>query len=692
MRSTISIIILSSFILFNSCRDKSSFIPFETVTFLGEDTLKISADFYRTENKQAPILLMFHQSASSRGEYANIAPNLQKRGFNCLAVDLRWGKRDFWNKVPNETGRRYGSWEVIDNYERTYEYQYEKVWPRMFASYDDILSSIDYVKREGYEGPLILWGSSFSAMFVFKAAIDRQEQVDGVVAFSPGEYYEKDTTMLINWIQQVNQPVFINAGKDTSEYLMTRPLFESLPKNEAHKFYQSSKGRHGSSVLISDDLNWKPLISFLNNYKNSIEYDYLSLAKESARWLDSVRIENKDQVWPDRVSKPNEVTLGLSQGITSKVIFNLELFEESKDSTYFHSARKGIEYQLKNLPNNVDSLTNTIWPYGLYGEVCGTGASLLRFYESSFDQEVKDGLLDMVSLIAEGASIAEDSISWGPGNDLLGGLAGTGLFLLEVGETLGQKQALKMAEKVGETLLYRAIKEETGINWYFGQDRKFILPNFSHGAAGIGFFFSKLHELTDDSRYQDAALETWKYLQSIKSDTLDGGFLLPYGVPNIGWSNAYEIGWAHGPAGTARLFQQMYSFSGDEFWLSKMKECLAAGRIGGFPKDPDQIFGSNGNAIDYRFGMAGLAHLSIDLYLITKKDEYLAYGKEIVNHIIDHARIDNRGMYWPMKLRNGEVDYFTGHFYGAAGYGRLLLKLHGAMKGDDLEYKYLDEV
>ncbi len=661
----------------------------ETLTFKSTDTLTITADIYRTGNKGAPMILMFHQSASSRGEYATIAPDLQKRGFNCMAVDLRWGKQDFWNKVPNRTGERYGSWPVIDNYERTDEYQYNEVWPRMFASYKDIVASINYVKKQGYSGPIIIWGSSFSAMLVFRAAAELPDLVNGVVAYSPGEYFERDTLMLTKWINQVKQPVFMNAGSDSSELLMVDPLFSFLPSHSNHKLHQSVAGRHGSSVLINDDRNWQPVLKYLQQFETQNNKNYLQYSEETAKWIENTRTKNPDNIWPDRLGEPESVTAGMSQGVASKVLLFLELFEATDDSTYLNAAKVGVDYQLANLPQTADTSVN--WRFGLYHDICGAGTSLLRYYEATGDDNAKYGVLNIVDFLTENAIDYGDSVAWGPGNDLLGGLAGTGLFLLEVGNKLDLPESKTLAEKVGQTLLARAIREGTGLNWYFGQDRPFVLPNFSHGTAGISFFLARLGEASGNEMFTQAAKSGYEYLLSIASDTLGGGFLLPYGVPND-WPSGFEMGWAHGPAGTARFFQEQYRITGNQEWLDEMKSCYETGVLAGYPDSINPIFGSYIDPINSRFGMAGLAHLAIDLYLLTGEKSYLDFGKKVVDHIITYSRVTDEGMYWPVTTRNGGVDTFTGHFYGASGYGRLFLKLHLAENNQKLKYLQVDEV
>jgi len=65
---------------------------FKTITFPSHEGVTITADLYITnEDKNIPFIVLFHQAGFSRGEYREIAPKLNKLGFNCMAIDQRSG-------------------------------------------------------------------------------------------------------------------------------------------------------------------------------------------------------------------------------------------------------------------------------------------------------------------------------------------------------------------------------------------------------------------------------------------------------------------------------------------------------------------------------------------------------------------------------------------------------------------------
>ena len=242
---------------------------FETVTYKSEDSLLITADLYSTGNKNNPTIVLLHRSASSRGQYRRIAPRLVKEGYNCLAVDTRWGgSKNPLRVVDNRTGERNGTYAVIDSYpqyrNKPKEWQ-EKIWPILENSYLDIKASVNWVKNN-YNGKVFVLGSSITSIFTLKLASEMGDKINGVIAYSPGEYNYSDTTMVTRWAKEIKLPVLIVSAATEAEEQMTTPIFEVIPSKD--KFYfKAEKGNHGSVILLEDEKNWNPLLEFLKKYK-----------------------------------------------------------------------------------------------------------------------------------------------------------------------------------------------------------------------------------------------------------------------------------------------------------------------------------------------------------------------------------------------------------------------------------------
>lgn len=206
---------------------------FETVSYQSKDGLTITADLYASHPETAPFIILFHRARWSRGEYREIAPKLNEMGFNCLAVDQRSGREA--NDVVNHTARR-----ATDKRKST---TYLDALP-------DLEASISYVKSKNAKGKLIIWGSSYSASLVLKIAGDNPGIVDGILAFAPGEYFErvgKSNTFIRESARKITVPVFITSAKSEKERWFS--IYEAIPSKAKTYYLPDKKGVHGSEAL-----------------------------------------------------------------------------------------------------------------------------------------------------------------------------------------------------------------------------------------------------------------------------------------------------------------------------------------------------------------------------------------------------------------------------------------------------------
>lgn len=240
----IILILLSSFSIY--AQDK--------ITFASEDGLQISADLYKNDKPNSPIILLFHQARWSRGEYVETAPRLNSLGFHCLAVDLRSG--DKVNDVDNETTRRASE----ANKGTTY-----------IDAIPDIRAAIKYAKSKFPNSTLIIWGSSYSSSLVLKVASAMKTDVAGVLSFSPGEYFErlgKSKTFIRAAARAITQPVFITSAKN--EFSNWQAIYKAIPSDKKAYFIPKTKGQHGSRALWSkfadSSAYWVEVKKFLSQF------------------------------------------------------------------------------------------------------------------------------------------------------------------------------------------------------------------------------------------------------------------------------------------------------------------------------------------------------------------------------------------------------------------------------------------
>ena len=227
----------------------------EKLSFTAADGLEVTADKYFTNAETAPLIVLFHQAGWSRGEYKEIAPKLNKMGFNCLAIDQRSGGEI--NGVVNETYKR-----AVEN----------KLGTAYVDAEVDMVAAIDFAKKNfDKAAKLVVWGSSYSAGLVLKLAGERND-IDAVLAFSPGEYYKK-MGKPADWIEQsaktIEIPVFITSAK--LEKKNWWKISEAIPSDQLAFFLPTKLGKHGSRALwekFADHKEyWTAVTSFLDLIK-----------------------------------------------------------------------------------------------------------------------------------------------------------------------------------------------------------------------------------------------------------------------------------------------------------------------------------------------------------------------------------------------------------------------------------------
>ena len=224
---------------------------FKTITFPSSDEVKITADLYMPHiDKKTPFIVLFHQAGFSRGEYREIAPRLNKLGFNCLAIDQRSG--DGVNDVQNET--------LMDALEKDKEIEY-------LDAMIDIKSALLYARSHYAKGKLLGWGSSYSAGLILKIAGDQPLFMNGVLAFSPAEYF-KPKNFVITSAKNIKIPTFITSAK--KEKVSWVEVYKAISAPKA-SFIPKTAGLHGSKALWKKQLDcevyWQSVEKFLKEFK-----------------------------------------------------------------------------------------------------------------------------------------------------------------------------------------------------------------------------------------------------------------------------------------------------------------------------------------------------------------------------------------------------------------------------------------
>jgi dienelactone hydrolase len=203
----------------------------EEVWLTAADGVEVRGDLYLPSGdgvKGAPVVLLFHQAGSNRGEYATIAPRLTELGFVALAIDQRSGG-ERWG-FENETVVRLGD-------STSY-----------LATLPDLEAALAWKTDAGYGGETLVWGSSYSAALVFLLAAEHPE-IDAILSFSPGEYLGSRSDEVRKAAKRVTRPVLVMTPSDERD--RARILVDAIP-GDAATFIVPKQAVHGSSMLVAD--------------------------------------------------------------------------------------------------------------------------------------------------------------------------------------------------------------------------------------------------------------------------------------------------------------------------------------------------------------------------------------------------------------------------------------------------------
>lgn len=223
------------------------------ISFYTTDSIKIFGDLYELDKKEKTILL-FHQGGSNaRGEYAPIIPSLTEKGYNILAIDQRVG------------GQYYG------NYNRTLANIPTNIFGDGYGycdAYNNLESALDFIIDTGFSGDKIIWGSSYSASLAIQLANNRQNDIHGVLAFSPASGGSMKDCLPDEYFETLKRPLLILRPPSEMESENSKLQFE-LATTYNHQTYVPKNGVHGSSMLVEERVGnnveetWAVVLSFL---------------------------------------------------------------------------------------------------------------------------------------------------------------------------------------------------------------------------------------------------------------------------------------------------------------------------------------------------------------------------------------------------------------------------------------------
>jgi lantibiotic modifying enzyme len=406
---------------------------------------------------------------------------------------------------------------------------------------------------------------------------------------------------------------------------------------------------------------------------------YLDAAVKAYRWIRTARIETPDgYMWLAGPERPDglDAAAHVYSGGAGIVLFLLELARATGDKAYREEAGFGADVLIASLPVklNLEDAQGA-----LYSGVAGLGFTLERVHQETGDEKYRKAAVRCRDLIHAAAQAAGKGVDWGKYTDIIAGAAGTGLYLMNVARTMDDTASRDLAVKAGLRLIELGIPENGGLKWRMDPDFARLMPNFSHGTAGIAYYLATLHRETGRQEFLDAALAGARYLKSI-ADTVGDTCLIFHDEPDN--KKLYYLGWCHGPVGTSRLWLRLDQIDPKAGWLAWAKKGANAILASGIPEHQTPGFWNN---FGQCCGSAGVAAFFLDLGRLTGDAAYASFAHRVARNLLDRATpAAGGGLKWIHAEHRIKPEYTyaqTGYMQGAAGIGLLFLQMDALDKG-----------
>ncbi|MGH9348572.1 MAG: lanthionine synthetase LanC family protein [Vicinamibacterales bacterium] len=394
---------------------------------------------------------------------------------------------------------------------------------------------------------------------------------------------------------------------------------------------------------------------------------YLDAALDIARWIEASAIRTEHGVtWPADPNDPKSVSTTLYSGSPGVVLFLLELHRATGDQTYLDRARLGADHLVAGIDDEKET--------GLYTGLAGIGYTLVEIANLTREAKYRDGARKAADRLRALARPAGKGVEWNDVTDIVGGSAGTGLFLLYAAKELEEPAYQDLATKAGHRLIELARREGAGEKWAMSPAFPRLMPNFSHGTAGIAYFLATLSAETAEPVFLEHAIAGAGYLQSI-AKTEGEVCLIFHNEPD--GRDLHYLSWCHGPPGTARLFYRLHQITKDAQWMEWVHKAARGVMASGIPEARQPGYWNN---VSQCCGDAGVAMFFIDIARVSRRQDYLAFAQRTTEYLMSRGTRDDKGLRWVQAENRTQPEKLvaqTGYMQGGAGMGMLLLRVDG---------------
>lgn len=386
--------------------------------------------------------------------------------------------------------------------------------------------------------------------------------------------------------------------------------------------------------------------------------------EERCNWIGAEVVEGDSSASYSRLEY-SALGPNLYGGTAGIALFLAELYSVSRDLDLRRTALGAIRQALSSLESHAFSTASD--RLGLYTGWPGILMAAARVARLVSNEELLERVYQIMATCKP--ELGREN-TYEP--DLLTGIAGAAVALIELHDTLQTSMPLEFAIECGDSLLRQVEVGEAGYSWRGPGPRKHPgLTGFSHGAAGVGYALLKLFCVTGDASYRVAAEMAFRYERYWFDPECNSwpdlreysGRRRPRGHVPLPAATS----WCHGAPGIALSRVYAHRILGDEMYKNEAGIALDVTRN---TTEQLQLLGSGGFSLCH--GLAGNAEIlnigrSASMAADCAFDELTL---EIAARGIRDYAIQNHD--WPQGIPGGET---PGLMLGLAGIGYFYLRL-----------------
>ena len=155
--------------------------------------------------------------------------------------------------------------------------------------------------------------------------------------------------------------------------------------------------------------------------KHQLSTELLSTAVEAERFIQQSKLTGPNyQTWSTMPDSAVGSDPFLYQGTPGIILYYLELFHATQDTSYLQEGMAGADFLMQAIPDTIPDQYHV----GLYTGIAGIGYTLMEVYQSTGQDKYKDAVFRVIDLLGTSATNSASGIQWGQITDIVFGSAG----------------------------------------------------------------------------------------------------------------------------------------------------------------------------------------------------------------------------------------------------------------------------